>query len=63
MAGRIEKYEDEDLNYLYSKARKIGRLPSEDDEMKFLEIVGRWDSDNKSIDEARLFAFRELYGA
>ena len=53
--------DDNDLEWLYEQSRKIGKRPTEEQEELFLELVGKWDSDNKPIDEARRWALKELY--
>ena len=58
----METQSDFDLDYLYERARKIKKRPDEATEEKFLELVGKRTNDNVAVDEARRWAFKEIYG-
>ena len=51
----------DDLDYLYMWAAKIGKRPTEDDEYKFVETVGKLVNDGHTEPHARIEAFKRLY--
>ena len=53
---------ESDIDWLYEAARKIGKIPNEDTEERFVELVGKKTNDDVALQPARLWAFREIYG-
>jgi hypothetical protein len=51
----------EDIDYLYLWAEKIGKRPTEDDEYKFIETIGKLVNDGYTESFARLESFKRLY--
>lgn len=58
----METQADYDLEWLYEAARRIKRRPDEVIEERFLELVGKQVNDGKSVDHARRWALKEIYG-
>lgn len=51
----------DDIDYLYLYAEKIGKRPTEDDEIKFLENVGKLINDGHTEMYSRLESFKRIY--
>ena len=51
----------DDIDYLYMWAQKIGKRPTEDDEYRFVETVGKLVNDGHTEPHARIEAFKRLY--
>jgi hypothetical protein len=50
-----------DLAYLHHEAQKIGLNPTDYDEQRFIEHVGKLGNDGIGDDEARDMAFKAIY--
>jgi hypothetical protein len=51
----------EDIDYLYLWAEKIGKRPTEDDEERFIETVGKLVDDGYTEMYSRREAFKRIY--
>jgi hypothetical protein len=58
MTDDVMSQADADIDYLYDRAYTAKIAVSEEDEIAFVEMVGKQISDGKSATDARVLAFR-----
>ena len=58
----MDKQIEFDLDWLYEASRRLGKRPTENDEVHFLELVGKQYNDDVDIANARRWALKQLYG-
>lgn len=58
----MESQADQDIDWLYEKARALKKRPDEATEERFIELVGKRINDGAAVAEARRWALKEIYG-